>query len=511
MISNFSTFSILISLLLGAAWCIHILRSIRRKHFPPGPQGLPLFENFFDLPAQNPWVRLAQWKDVYGDMCYLKVTGIDLVILNSVEAAKSTLSEKGAIYCDRVSLTFLGKLGGWGDDLILMNDGPRLRSMRRLFAKWLGAKNAIERFGPVITSKICQQYLKIVDDHSPKAIQQHLRTLAGSIILDVTYGYPVQDTDDKLLPMIETTMLDSAYFVIGSNIVDVLPWVEHLPSWMPGTGYRAAAAEVKARHNRCMDVPFLYTKAQMATGTSRPSVVASVLEESQDLSAEEEEIVKHTAIGMFSGGADTSVSFMCTFFILMALHPDIQAKAQAEIDSVVGSSRLPKLSDRGNLSYTNALVEEVLRYAEITPLGAPRVLREDDVHNGHFVPKGAWMVPNIWAMSRDPLVYDQPNVFNPERFIGDRPEASPLTHVFGFGRRICPGMDFASSAIFLECATALMTLNIGKAKDEKGIPIEPVLRYRGAVLRHPEPAPCEVTARSMHALELLRANSADCY
>lgn len=73
----------------------------------------------------------------------------------------------------------------------------------------------------------------------------------------------------------------------------------------------------------------------------------------------------------------------------MTLYPEVQAKAQAEVDSVVGSTRLPELSDRKHLPYLNAIISEVLRFGEIAPMGVAHELHEDDVYNGFFMPKGA--------------------------------------------------------------------------------------------------------------------------
>jgi hypothetical protein len=85
-----------------------------------------------------------------------------------------------------------------------------------------------------------------------------------------------------------------------------------------------------------------------------------------------------------------------SFFLAMTLYPDVQARAQAEIDSVIGPSRLPKFADRANLPYVNALVLEVLRWHQVLPQSLPRKLREDDVYEGYLIPKGAIIIPNIW-------------------------------------------------------------------------------------------------------------------
>jgi cytochrome P450 len=91
-----------------------------------------------------------------------------------------------------------------------------------------------------------------------------------------------------------------------------------------------------------------------------------------------------------------TVSTIHFFFLFMTLHPDIQAKAQAEIDAVVGNSRLPTISDRPHLPYVNALVSELLRLGTVLPQGAPHTVREDDMHEGYFIPKNSIIIANIW-------------------------------------------------------------------------------------------------------------------
>jgi len=80
----------------------------------------------------------------------------------------------------------------------------------------------------------------------------------------------------------------------------------------------------------------------------------------------------------------------------MVLHPDIQKKAQNELDRVVGRNRLPTYSDRGGLPYLEAIVRETFRCALVTPLGISHYSMEDDEYNGCFIPKGTVVISNIW-------------------------------------------------------------------------------------------------------------------
>ena len=77
-----------------------------------------------------------------------------------------------------------------------------------------------------------------------------------------------------------------------------------------------------------------------------------------------------------------------TFFYSMGLHPEIQKRAQEEIDQVVGNQRLPEFHDRESMPYTDAIYREVMRIRPAFPSGVPHASTEDDVYNGYFIPKG---------------------------------------------------------------------------------------------------------------------------
>jgi hypothetical protein len=114
----------------------------------------------------------------------------------------------------------------------------------------------------------------------------------------------------------------------------------------------------------------------------------------------------------------------------MALYPELQKKAQAEIDAVVGSnpSRLPDFHDRPSLPYINAVLKESSRWNLVVPLGRPFVIiiiatiltssegiphmsTTDDEYNGFYIPKGTIMMGNAW------LVRPLNPIFCPEIFI----------------------------------------------------------------------------------------------
>ena len=161
----------------------------------------------------------------------------------------------------------------------------------------------------------------------------------------------------------------------------------------------------------------------------------------------------------------------------MIAHPEIQRRAQGELDIVVGRSRLPTLADAPNLPYIQALVKESLRWRAALPLGIPHSTIEDDWYEGMFIPKGTICIPNVWHMNRDPEIYGENAAhFDPARHLdasGDIAPGSSDTkeegHVsYGFGRRKCIGLHVANNSLFINIAIMLWATRIERKKNASG-------------------------------------------
>ncbi|ELU37963.1 cytochrome P450 domain-containing protein [Rhizoctonia solani AG-1 IA] len=185
-----------------------------------------------------------------------------------------------------------------------------------------------------------------------------------------------------------------------------------------------------------------------------------------------------------------TVSSLKTFVLAMLLFPECQRKAQAEIDRVIGTGRLPTFEDKDRLPYIDNLINEVMRWQPVTPLGnlaVPHACTQDDVYRNYRIPKGAIvkclvsrisssvisemaLILESRSMSRNEEVYKNSECFNPDRFIDPQ---VPKIPAFGFGRRLCPGIHYAGASIYITIVSILAAYNITKAKDENGEEITP--------------------------------------
>ncbi|GAB1524736.1 hypothetical protein RhiTH_007890 [Rhizoctonia solani] len=158
----------------------------------------------------------------------------------------------------------------------------------------------------------------------------------------------------------------------------------------------------------------------------------------------------------------------------MVLNPKIQARAQKEIDDVIGNLKLPKVEDQARLPYVRNLIMETLRWHPVLPTALPHVCYEDDVYRGYDIPKGTVLIGNLWAMSRDETLYKDSDTFNPDRFLD--PNVPPFP-AFGWGRRKCPGLYYGQDTVFVAVASLLATFTFKRKLDSNGQEIVPKIEH----------------------------------
>ncbi|PPR03414.1 hypothetical protein CVT24_012709 [Panaeolus cyanescens] len=471
---------------------------------PPGPRAYPLIENLLDMPSSQEWLTFTKWGEKYGDMVSVSVFGQRMLILNSSKVAFEMLDKKSSIYSDRPVMHMGGELCGWKDTLALVPYGERFRNYRKYFHQTIGSGSAMSAFYPVEEEETRGFVRRVLE--CPEGLAEHVRRTAGAIILRISHGYHIKEHDD---PFVQLADLATEQFSLstapGGFLVNIIPALRHVPEWFPGAGFHSIAKSWKKTLHEMADGPHKYVKQQLASGTAEPSLTSRLLSENVELTSEREHEIKWSAASMYSGGADTTVSSIYSFFLAMVLFPETMTKAQSELDSVVGDERWPCFDDRARLPYTNALVMEVLRWHAVTPTGVPHTVIEDDIHDGYFIPKGTMVITNIWKMLHDERVYRDPFRFNPERFLGANPEPNPLDVCFGFGRRICPGRVLAEASVFITCAMTLATCDIRKCKDDKGAVVNVVYEQTTGTISHPKQFKCSITPRSAKVLDLVNS------
>ncbi|KAJ7281062.1 cytochrome P450 [Mycena rebaudengoi] len=508
------------SLAFGAA----LYQALSRRNrstlpLPPGPRKLPLVGNLLDIPADLAWEKYMEWSKEYNsDIIHLNLAGQSVIVLSSLEATEDLLEKRSALYSDR---RIGSSHGEWVDGLgfqywyapffllvfafelgcalALMKYGDTWRTNRRLLKQAFTPLT----YQPLELAATRTLLGRLLD--SPDAFYAHLRQMAGEIIMSMAYGIDVLPSDDPYVALAN----EGVHSLVVA--LDMFPALKYVPKWFPGAEFQRKAEKWRKLARAMVDMPYTETKRQMECGIAPRSFTSDALHtlrESDGGSYYREEDIKASAGTMFSAGADTTVSALSTFFLAMLANPEAQRKAQAEIDAVTGGKYLPDFDDEANMPYVSALVKEVLRWKNVTPIAVPHFLATEDEYRGYRLPAGSIVIGNTWAILHDEIMYPDPYAFNPERFLLDG-KANPAVKdpdcaAFGFGRRICPGRHMARASIWSVVASILATFNIDKAVDEAGHVIEPTFEYLTAIVSAPLPFKCSITPRSNEAVRLIR-------
>ncbi|KAF5355371.1 hypothetical protein D9757_013345 [Collybiopsis confluens] len=471
------------------------------KRLPPGPKAHPLVGNTFQLAEHYPWLQLSEWTVKYGSIIHLKVLGTHMVVLGSREIAYELLGKRSAIYSDRPPM-HMARLSGYGNAVPIQHCGDDSKAQRK-FINQEFSPSAIIKYQK-IQERQARKLAQIILDF-PEQLERQVKFHVGSIIMRTVYGYWLTGPEDPFLTNPLTAMANfSEAIASGVWLVDILPFVKYIPKWLPGTSFLSKSEQWKTIVMNTTYMPYEWSKEQILSGKSlEPNFSASIFNQNNGVLDPD---VEHTLIwstsSVMGGGMDNNMSTIMTFILAMILYPDVQRKAQQEIFNVIGDSVLPSLSDKPSLPYVQSLVTEVYRWHPSMPLGIPHCLTQDDNYNGMFLPKDTLVIPNVWHMMHDPQIFSDPEVFNPERYKGLDSEMQKVTDItFGFGRRRCPGFDFAQQSIFAIVATILVTCDILPDVETE----LPKAEYTSGGIVFPKPFKYKLQPRSDHMRQLLRS------
>ncbi|KAI0374537.1 cytochrome P450 [Pilatotrama ljubarskyi] len=521
------------SLLPLAVVCLLFVayKRVARPTGYPGPPPWPIIGNI--LPSRRVWLKLAEYAKTYGPVYSLRILGTPVLVLNDARAARRLLEDKSALYANR-NLPKMVELCGMDRGVVWEHNPARLRQARKLLHMVLQPRQ-LEEYATVLDRHVTILLQNLL--RKPEDFIRHLQGVTAGVAMQISHGYEIRDGDDSYLDKANEFVENFADASLpGRWMVDWLPFLAWLPTFLPGMDFKRKARVWNAHYTSLAEEGHRMVKDRIAKGTAGPSLTYRALVESKP-GEHSEDVIMFTATQVYTGGADTGFSTLASFILLMLEHPEIQLRAQAEIDRVIGSDRLPSYADRKSLPYVDAIMTEVLRLRP--PINAvTRIPSQDDAHEGHVIEKDTLVIVNFWGMLNDETIYPDPLAFKPERWLSKDDKIRdenvfPLDVVFGFGRRyvaflgafirltpaalgvgiiplticlrrrICPGRYLAQQLVFTAMARTLALFRISHARTPEGDIIVPPGDYSEGGIVYPLPFKCAIEPRSAHSLELL--------
>jgi cytochrome P450 len=477
------------------------------RRLPPQPRRFPIIGNLLQLTDKR-WLFSRECKERFSEVMYLDVLGKPTIIFNSLKSASEVLEHRASNSIGRPRLIMIGILSA-GLGLPAMNHGEQWRRMRRAAHEAL-TKVAVQRYHPIETKEATILVSALLTN--PENREQHIQRTAASAILSITYDYPTLTSGlEKVVQDMDRRVHQGARAATGTSLVEFFPWMIHVPQRF-AKWKREVFKQASERSETFLRL-FNRVKIDLESVGVRPSFIASLIEHQDRYRLSEREMA-YLGGTMFGAGFETTSTTLMWWTLAMVAFPEVQRRAQAELDAVVGRERLPTYADAPRLPYMRAIIKEVIRWRPAVRLGLPHVAAEDDWYDGMFIPKGATCVANIWQCNHDRRVFgDDADEFKPERHLGENGELLPGPketnregHVsFGFGRRVCVGRHLVNDSLFIHTARMLWAANLKCGRDENGKELPPDINtfVDLGIVSRPPPHDCIITPRFPQAQSIL--------
>lgn len=260
----------------------------------------------------------------------------------------------------------------------------------------------------------------------------------ANVICSVTFGKRYEYEDTKFKRMMEYIDLILERQIENAVLTETCPLLVHMPIGPINTfknyllQYRQCIRDVIEDHRKTFDNKhlrdFIDAYFEEINRKNTQEIHTRLTEDNMEATVED----------LFIVGSETTATALRWSILLMMAHPEVQTLIQQELDSVIGRNRMPTLADRINLPYTEATIQEILRFGTIAPIGVPHCTYVDTAFRGYKIPKGTMIIGNLWSVSRDSALWNDENIdkFNPDRFLdGHSKEVKKPDHhiVFGSG------------------------------------------------------------------------------
>ncbi len=371
----------------------------------------------------------------HGDLIAMRLGPHRVYLLRHPDYVKHVLQDNARAYAKGPTVSRVRSLFG---ESLTMVDGDRWRRRRRqvqpAFQRGLHARFASEVSRAV--AELLERWRTLAERGEPTELAGEMQRLTQTIIIRACFGEVCAGELQTLCHA-----LDAAVTHVDRRLWSPLGWLD-VPS--PASArYRRALGEVEAFISRLTAGP---RRSEPPPGT----MLAALLDATESLTPLE---VHDELKAFLFAGHTTTASALAWVWHVLSEHPEARELIEEECLAVLGG-RGPSMEDLPGLPDTRRVIEEVLRLYPPTWLTA-RSPVEDDSLGGYVIPAGALVLLSPYLTHRHPAVWDDPERFDPDRFILARAATRPAFAYFPFGGgpRRCIGSAFATTEMQMIVAT----------------------------------------------------------
>lgn len=303
------------------------------------------------------------------------------------------MDRKSGIYSSRPPSPLAQDVASASRRQLFMPYGPRWRSVRKHSHALLNLSTSTNY--QVIQDFESKVLLKeLLQD--PNDFMDINRRYSASVIMRVTYGYRIPSWDDPLIKRIYSVLDRFTEMTSpGAWAIESFPSLTWVPQALMGN-WRSYGQRVFEQDSAVYVDLWNRLKKETDAGIAKDCFTKTFYLNDPAKAGIDDLAAAYTCGGLIEAGSETTGTTLNNFMLCMVLFPEVQRRAQEELDRVVGSERLPQWEDEANLPYVRSVIKEVMRWRPVNKFGMPHATSEDDWYEGMFIPKGSVVVLNWW-------------------------------------------------------------------------------------------------------------------
>ena len=419
---------------------------------PPGPENRGIIGNF-PMGARDPLALFAQWARQYGDIFHYRVLFRHIYFLNHPDLVKYVLATNAHNFIKGEAVRFNRRIFGNG---LVANEGDSWSRQRRLIQPAFH-RDRIESYANIMVA-YTERMLAGWQDGGARDIHEDMMRLTLEIVAMALFSVEIIPDRDRISVALTTLM------ELSSGPRMMLPPALRLVPTPGNLRYSRAVRKLDG-------VVYTMIRERRASGTVANDLLDTLLQAQYEdgTPMPKRQLRDEVMTLMLTGHETTAVSLSWTWYLL-SQHPEVEMKLWSELQQVL-NGRSPRMTDLPSLAYTERVVKEAMRlYPPVWALVRNPV--KDCEIGGYRVPAGATILMSPWVMHRDLRYFNEPERFNPDRWLDERSKEMPRFAYFPFGGgpRVCIGASFAATEAALVLATVAQKYQIRVAED---CPIEP--------------------------------------
>nr|XP_056705962.1 cytochrome P450 2J2-like [Euleptes europaea] len=461
--------------------CLLILQFLKLlqayKKYPPGPSMLKTAAQLVRSGFRIRPDLLMEIAKKHGHIFTIWGGHQPMVIVSGFQAVKEALIKHSEIFSGRPVTPFFKAVAK--EKGIVFSNGHTwkqqrkfgISAMRKLGMGKKGVQNQIEEEANQLVETFAHAKGQPIDPSLP------IINSVCNVICALVFGHRYSVDDEEFLKLIKSIEYSVTFGGTFFHLLyEGIPWIMKHIKWPYKKAF--SAVDVVLSHARKETEKH---RAQPASYEPQDFIDYYLLQmeknKNDPTSTYDDENLIQCISDFFVAGTDTTSTTLQWGLLLMVTHPDIQEKAQKELEDAFGSSQSISYQDRKKVPYTLALIHEIQRFKCILLAGNPRESLEDVTILGSFIPKGSTVVPDVHSVLYDPKLWETPRKFNPNHFLDkdgkfvDREELL----IFGAGARVCPGKDMARIELFLFFTNLLRAFTFKLPEGVEEVNTEPVL------------------------------------